>query len=194
LSFEEALNATLVFGSKVAVPELVEVGLDQARTRPLAILPAEPKLSDLDDLGPQRLTNGEHWLTVTQRTASAAPASYTLVRFGIGHLDSAPQGPFVRCLRPAGTYYGETSVPFEIATNAFAVRGVRIRARLSALFEAKPRIRQAFLTDDSPRQISGLTVGDYRIDLVAVGPDERELPNSSSRASCEITVNAGGKP
>lgn len=168
---------------------LLELGLDGRRARPVATLPEQPTLGDLNDGAP--LAAGAHYLVAALRAADDAPARYAIARFSVQSPAQA-SAPLVYCGRPSGTYYGsEGTLLLDFTTDGFepgASGAVLVRALQG---DAKKPAPEALLRDSAPHLVDGLAVGDWSIELSLLGPEGKPLDGPLSRHRCELTRNEG---
>lgn len=161
----------------------VELSLDGARARPLAILPESPKLGDLGDVGP-----GAHYLVAAVRSAPDEPARFSVIRFGVGVEPS--QEPLVFCSRPEGTLYGPLDAPLllDFVTDGFEPRGGSVRVRVLEAPSGAPRF-EALLSSGAPRRFTLPAPLDFTVELELLAASGAPLSNTFARDRCEVTRN-----
>jgi hypothetical protein len=162
----------------------VELSLDGARSRPVAILPDGPKLSDLGELGP-----GDHYLIAALRSAPDLPARFFVVHFGVGTHPS--KAPLVFCSRPEGTVYGppDAKLQLDFVTDGFRP-GEDGAVRLQILEPSKGSVRfESLLTTSAPRRFTIPGTDDFAVELTLLDPSGQPLKGPFARDRCEVTRN-----
>jgi hypothetical protein len=179
-----ARDARLEIAVDASLLPSVEVSLDGARSRPIAILPDPPKLSDLGDL-----TAGDHYLVATLRTAPNLPARHAVVRFGVG-AEPSPH-PLVFCNRPEGTVYAapDAKLLLDFVTDGFRLGGDgSVRVQIKEARTGKLRF-ESLLTTSTAREFTLPGSDDFAVELALLDARGQVLDGKFARDRCEVTRN-----
>jgi hypothetical protein len=162
----------------------VELSLDGARARPIAILPDPPKLSDLGELA-----EGDHYLVATLRSLPNLPARHSVVRFGVGSKPS--DYPLVFCNRPEGTVYAAPGAKLllDFVTDGFRPgEDGSVRVQIQEARTGKVRF-ESLLTSSAPREFTLPGSDDFAIELTLLDARGQVEKARFARDRCEVTRN-----
>ena len=184
LSAATARDARLEIAVDASLLPSVEVSLDGARSRPIAILPDPPKLSDLGELAA-----GDHYLIATLRSAPNLPARHAVVRFGVGTEPS--KHPLVFCNRPEGTVYAAPGAKLllDFVTDGFRPgEDGSVRVQIKEARTGKLRF-ESLLSTSIPREFTLPGSDDFAVELALLDPRGLALNGEFARDRCEVTRN-----
>ncbi len=184
LSLAAARETRVVVAVDAKLLPSVEVSLDGARARPLAILPETPKLSDLGELG-----EGEHYLVASLRSSPDLPAVRSVVRFGVGAPPS--NGPLVFCSRPEGTVYApaDAKLLLDFVTDGFQPgKDGSVRVRIENARGGNVRF-ESLLTSPDARQFTLPGSDDFALELSLLDVSGQPLRAKFARDRCDVTRN-----
>lgn len=168
----------------------VELSLDGARARPLAMLPTPPKLGDLE-ASSKAFEVGEHYLVVSFRPEADGPASHALTRFQIGAGPGKSPTPLVYCSRPEGTHYGpaDSKLLFDIVTDGVPDGGAQVRVDVFDPREPGRVQRRGFVSGDEAARWVSLRGAELTFELTLIDRTGLPFEHVFARDSCSVTVN-----
>lgn len=178
----------------------VQLALDQFRPRRLGTLERPVRLGELVPAD-QTLQAGEHVLVaiaVRKDGSSVKPGSSSLEPFAAVHFWVGPRGkaqidmkaPRLVYGEPRGTYNGAKAADDVLLDFYLLNAAIGTSKGSVALGLSGPGVdRKLVIRDWHARRIRGLPSGDYRVQLVLRGADDKPIAGPRARAERAITVN-----